>query len=167
MKYSIKELLAWFFVLVIGLLVGDKINHILPEGNFKEFLFWFCCATVTTRALMIINKADKKRKAIKLTKNLVQLEEERMKWSLRNFPEATAESSLLKLLEEVQEIQCDLMNDKRPVEEYVDGLMCILDSAGRRAIYLPELIEGYERKLEKNKARKWVKNDDNTYSHIK
>lgn len=102
-------------------------------------------------------------------KDIVQLENERMAWSRKVFPEATAISSLRKLEEEIKEIEKDINEGKRLPEEYADALMCLFDSAGRQPIpILPqEIIEAFSVKLEKNKNRDWVKNADNTYSHVK
>jgi hypothetical protein len=100
-------------------------------------------------------------------KNLIELEKERLEWSLKTFPEATPLGSLRKLESEILEIDANIeMGIADPVE-YADALMCLLDAAGREGISLEEIIEAFELKLEKNKARKWKKNPDNSYSHIK
>jgi hypothetical protein len=98
---------------------------------------------------------------------LIELEKERMEWSLKTFPEATAISSLRKLESEIKEIEADIQSGKKVPEEYADALMCLLDSAGRNGISLENIIEAFAIKLIKNKARKWVKNPDNSYSHVK
>lgn len=98
---------------------------------------------------------------------LSALEDERLRWSLHTFPEATAHSSLFKLFEEMVEIEADIIAGKRRPEEYADAMMCVFDSAGRQGIFLPELIGAFNDKLQKNKSRRWVKNPDNTYSHTK
>lgn len=98
--------------------------------------------------------------------SFVSLEHLRMNWSLRTFPEATALSSLNKCRTELDEIEKDLSNGERKAEEYVDAMMCILDSAGRNSISVTELIESFRIKLAINMRRKWKKNPDNSYSHI-
>lgn len=100
---------------------------------------------------------------------LVQLEYERMEWSFKTFPDATAMSSLLKLEEEIREVRVDIVTKAEPQarEEYADMLMCLFDSAGRFGIFPEEIIEAFEKKLIKNKSRTWIKNPDNTYSHDK
>lgn len=100
---------------------------------------------------------------------LVQLEYERMEWSFKTFPEATAMSSLLKLEEEIREVRVDIVTKCEPQakEEYADMLMCMFDSAGRFGIFPEEIIDAFEKKIAKNKARNWIKNEDNTYSHKK
>lgn len=100
-------------------------------------------------------------------KTLIELEAERLEWSLATFKLATPISSLRKLEGEILEIESDLINGEDPLEEYADALMCLFDSAGRRGITLAELTEAFARKLEKNKARTWKRNPDNTYSHVK
>lgn len=99
--------------------------------------------------------------------DLLELEEQRLKWSLETFPEATPISSLRKLEEEIKEIEANINAGKKDPEEYADALKCLLDSAGRDGIFLPEIIRAFAVKLEKNKQRKWKKNPDNSYSHVK
>lgn len=104
---------------------------------------------------------------------LTAIEKERLKWSLETFPEATAVSSLTKLLEEVEEIKKEIEMEQsfttkdNIATEYADALMCLFDSAGRHGITTDEITSAYAVKFAKNKNRKWVKNPDNTYSHIK
>lgn len=90
-------------------------------------------------------------------------------WSQKAFPEATPLSSLSKLHDEVFELLETLaVNNKDAMaEEYVDCIMCLLDSAARTGITPEQLTHAFAKKLYKNVARKWVKNDDNTYSHVK
>lgn len=106
--------------------------------------------------------------------NIVQLERERMIWSLDTFPQATAISSLRKLEGEIKEVEEALdkeifwLSERDALaEEYADCLMCLFDSAGRVGFDVEEIIKAFEIKLRKNKKRVWKKNSDNTYSHIK
>ena len=109
-------------------------------------------------------------------KTIIELEAERLEWSLKNFPKATYYSSLSKLKEEIKEVVKELKRlDKFPEQyalpkltmEYADCLMCLFDSAGRAGVPVEDIIEALEEKLEINKNRKWKKNPDNTYSHVK
>jgi NTP pyrophosphatase (non-canonical NTP hydrolase) len=105
-------------------------------------------------------------------KTIIELENERLNWSLKNFPQATPISSLRKLEGEIKEVEQHLsdpgqFNRGELSEEYADCLMCLFDSAGRFGISPVEIFEAFEKKLAINKARKWEKNPDNTYSHIK
>jgi hypothetical protein len=100
-------------------------------------------------------------------KNLSELEKERLEWSLVTFPEATPIASLRKLESEIKEIEVNLVKGFRDPVEYADALMCLLDSAGRAGISVEEILSAFEFKLALNKARKWKKNPDNSYSHIK
>jgi hypothetical protein len=102
-----------------------------------------------------------------MKKTIIELEKERLEWSLATFTEATAISSLHKLRGEVDEIQKDIEAGLRVPEEYADALMCLFDSAGRQGITPEEIIESFEHKLAINKARRWNKNPDNSYSHKK
>lgn len=99
--------------------------------------------------------------------DILELERQRYEWSLKTFPEATAISSLKKLRTEIDEIEYDLANGERRPEEYADALMCLFDSAGRNGIFPSEIFKAFEAKLAVNKSRTWVKNADNSYSHIK
>lgn len=103
------------------------------------------------------------------TKDLIESEKERLEWSLKTFTEATSYSSLLKCDDELNEIAQDLALGKRRPEEYADALMCLFDSAGRQKdpITLEEIIDAFIKKVKINKGRTWVKNKNNTYSHIK
>lgn len=102
-------------------------------------------------------------------KTIIELEKERLEWSLKNFPEATPISSLRKLESEIEEIEVDIIEGaiNSINEEYADALMCLFDSAGRLGITPQLIFDAFEKKLEKNKNRLWKKNPDNTYSHIK
>jgi hypothetical protein len=100
-------------------------------------------------------------------RNLIELEKERLEWSLKTFPEATPISSLRKLESEIKEIEVDIIGNNKNPEEYADALMCLLDSAGRQGILVEEILQSFAIKFEKNKVRKWKKNPDNSYSHIK
>lgn len=101
-------------------------------------------------------------------KPFMEIEKERMEWALKLFPKATAVSSLRKAEGEIVEIErAILTNADNLLEEYVDTLMCIFDSAGRSGFTTEQITEAYAAKFEKNKARRWKHNHDNTYSHVK
>lgn len=103
--------------------------------------------------------------------DIIELERIRMLWSRETFQEATAYSSLQKLKEEIEEVEIHLafpsIDPEGMKEEYADCLMCLFDSAGRVGIPPIQLFEAFKKKLKKNMERKWKKNLDNTYSHIK
>lgn len=91
-------------------------------------------------------------------------------WTAATFPEATAMSSIEKCRDELDELQIEVVfpsSKELLTEEYVDSVMCLLDSASRAGVTVNEFVEAFRLKLEKNKARKWIKNANNTYSHIK
>ncbi len=102
-------------------------------------------------------------------KSIFELEEERFKWSLETFPEASALGSLKKLRDEANEIETNIQEDVRDVIEYADVLMCLFDVARRNKvpIYVYEIFSAFEEKMEINKKRIWAKNDNGSYSHIK
>jgi len=103
-------------------------------------------------------------------KSIIELENERLEWSLKTFTEATPISSLRKLEGEIKEVEEELNQPSsygHLSEEYADCLMCLFDSAGRAGISLEMIFQSFEIKLEKNKKRVWNKNQDNSYSHVK
>lgn len=100
------------------------------------------------------------------SKDIIKLEEERLEWSLKTFPDATSFSSLLKAEEEIEEIKADINQGIKRPEEYADALMCLFDSAGRQGISIESIFEAFAKKVEINKSREWKKNPDNTYSHV-
>ena len=99
--------------------------------------------------------------------DLNKIENDRFRWSLKTFPDATPISSLRKLESEIKEIEADLNNGTPKPVEYADALMCLLDSAGRAGISFAAIVDAYYTKNFINKKRKWIKNPDNSYSHIK
>lgn len=166
--------------------------------------------------------------------DLMKLEKERLAWSLKTMPEASALSSLIKFFEEIKEVRENVIHQKKDPSEYADCLMCLFDSAGRDGITAEmiypnaksiddtteffdrnilnyfdgiflkttiikenikngdirphfyteviaqllliaridgikedDLIRAFKDKFEINKNRIWVKNPDNTYSHVK
>lgn len=102
-------------------------------------------------------------------KSIFDLEADRWKWSFETFKDATPISSLRKLVSEAKEIEADIIRGVRNPTEYADVLMCLFDSAARQVTpIMPwEIFEAFAVKLEANKQRSWVKNDDNSYSHKK
>ncbi|KQS33990.1 hypothetical protein ASG33_08135 [Dyadobacter sp. Leaf189] len=101
------------------------------------------------------------------TKHLADMETERLAWSLKTFADATPISSLRKLESEIAEIEKNIEGGIKDPEEYADAMMCLLDSAGRDGITVAEILSAFEIKLDKNKLRKWRKNPDDSYSHVK
>lgn len=100
-------------------------------------------------------------------KSIQVLEHERLEWAIKTFPEATAMSSIKKCRGELDEIEWDIEGGIKRPEEYADAIMCLFDSAARQGITVDEILEAYAAKIKINKGRKWMKNDDNSYSHVK
>jgi len=105
---------------------------------------------------------------------LSELEKRRLEWSKKIFTEATAISSLRKLEDEIKEVEEMIVDypfghskDEKLHEEYADCLMCLFDSAGRLGITPETIFKAFEKKLIINENRNWVKNKNNTYSHVK
>lgn len=88
-------------------------------------------------------------------------------FALQTFAAANPLSSLKKLDEEIKEVAHEINHGHENLsEEYADCLMCIFDSAARMNIWPDQLKKAFAEKLKINKARSWVKNSDNTYSHL-
>lgn len=105
--------------------------------------------------------------ARKLPSTILEAECLRWEWSQKTFTQATSISSLIKCKEEIKEIESDILaNIKEPLE-YADAIMCLFDSAARNGISKEQIEQAYIEKVIINLNRKWVKNQDNTYSHIK
>lgn len=96
--------------------------------------------------------------------------QEFLDFSLATYKNATASTALIKLSEEIKEVQLELAFPTAPpflAEEYADCIMCLFDSAARADIQPAQLIQAFQNKLLKNKKRTWKDNGNGTYSHIK
>lgn len=100
---------------------------------------------------------------------------EHTEWTGKMFTEATAVTSIYKLQAEIVELiealeqgRFDSDGDRAQLlDEYADCFMCLMDSAMRRRVSALDILAALRIKLTKNKGRTWVKNPDNTYSHVK
>jgi len=88
-------------------------------------------------------------------------------FSIPTFKNASSLTSLIKLTDEIEELKEAgiLGNTDEIKDEYTDCFMCLLDSAARAGISIIDLKIAFSKKLAINKNRKWVKNENNTYSH--
>lgn len=94
--------------------------------------------------------------------------EEWMTESPKMFTEATAVSSLEKAFDEMKELNMAMSHGDGPeviAEEYADVLACIFNSAALRGFTAGEIIEAFDKKMEINYKRTWIKQDNNTYQH--
>lgn len=92
--------------------------------------------------------------------------ERHKKFAHKTFPESTAESSLLGLEREIQEIRNEPDKRKKGIE-YIDGLFYWADSFSRAGFTFNDMKVFMKEKLSINENRDWNKNPDNSYSHIK
>ena len=87
------------------------------------------------------------------------------------FPNATAKGSLIKLIEEANETINELTltdyDGNALAIEYVDCMMCLLDSLQRSNIDFKQFKRYFKMKLSINLSRTWKQNKDGSYSHIK
>jgi len=93
-------------------------------------------------------------------------------FSKSTFTQATCRSSLEKCRGEIKEVERILDSpeeypDHDLIEEYVDCIMCLIDSAARAGFTPEEIRASFSRKLLTNQRRTWKLNPDNTYSHVK
>ena len=112
-------------------------------------------------------KAMKEYAGLQLKYSIIDLESERMAWSLETFPESTALSTLLHARKELKEIEENISSDEIDATEYADAIMLLFDSAWRAGIPATKVLQAYAEKIKVNKGRTWEKNPDNSYSHIK
>lgn len=122
--------------------------------------------------LCLLDKSDRNTQTLRYTQihpSLENLMNEFIEFSIKTFKNATEYSSLEKLQDEFIELSHELMNGNKQniAEEYVDCIMCLVDSAARTGITPGELTKIFEEKLAINKSRTWKENPDKTYSHVK
>lgn len=155
--------------LFLALMIMWVVVILLNDNALTKSSTWYNYINLIVSILLFIYVSHKFINAKETVSNIIELEAERMAWSIKTFPEATAISSLRKLEGEVEETEIDIINGHREPLEYADMLMCLFDSAGRqdKPITPQEIFDAFEKKLKINKARTWVKNIDNTYSHVK
>ena len=143
----------------------------IESANWSYFqhgdLYVICNTVDKNTALRLTHDLFTLRMEQRIGRSIFDLEFDRMQWSLRTFPEATALSSLCKLRTEIDEIEQDINIGKVEPLEYADALMCLFDSANRHGISMQSIFEAFSRKNEINKSRTWFKNEDNSYSHHK
>lgn len=99
-----------------------------------------------------------------------QSAQEFVKFSLTTFKEASASTSLRKLVGELAEVEFAIREEDSKdalAVEYADCVMCLFDSAARVEVSPDKLIAAFIKKVAINKARTWSKNPDGTYSHVK
>lgn len=91
-------------------------------------------------------------------------------------PKATAQSSLIHLVREIDELHEELIYQERAghrlsnnlLMEYVDCALCIVSSAIQYGYTPLQIMSGLEKKISINLyERKWKENPDGTYSHVK
>lgn len=95
------------------------------------------------------------------------LMQEFVDWSGEVLTKATPSSSLEKAKDEISEIELNIKQGIKDPYEYVDAIMCIIDSANRDGITITDIKTAFQVKTEINKDRVWIKNPNNTYSHVK
>lgn len=82
---------------------------------------------------------------------LNELQEEVVYWANQAHPGRTAESTMLKLFEEIGE----MISDPRDASEYADVIIMLLDIAWQNDIKGSDLELAVRNKMEINRARKW------------
>lgn len=114
-----------------------------------------------------VNKTRNKGSVRPFVVDILELEKERVEWSLITFTQATSKGSLEKAKEEIKEIEYDISKGIKNPTEYADVIMCIFDAAARFGISAEEVMKAYKEKMKINTERTWVKNPDDSYSHVK
>lgn len=124
---------------------------------------------------MVKKYSTKSTKNIPMEKSLEQLMDEHFEFTSKTFVKSTAVSSLIHLAGnepdgEVFEVleAIELGHDIETIaEEYADCFNCLNDSMKRAGVTTDMFIRAVYKKLEINKARKWIENPDGTYRHVK
>jgi NTP pyrophosphatase (non-canonical NTP hydrolase) len=84
------------------------------------------------------------------------------------FPDLTPLISLEKLKDEMDELANELIHGHEDLlDEYSDCLMCLISSASLAGYGENDMRLAFAKKLMKNKARTWKRNENGTYSHVK
>lgn len=96
------------------------------------------------------------------------------KWQDKTFPEATADSKMKHLKEELEEVQ-DAYNKKftdfdyhEMTLEFADCFLLLYGCAAKCGMDYEEICDAIDEKMRINKSRKWGKPDENgVVKHIK
>jgi predicted house-cleaning noncanonical NTP pyrophosphatase (MazG superfamily) len=118
----------------------------------------------------------------KIKDELIELSEEIAKWHEATFPDVTEESQILKLQEEIKEFE---NSEDHDIEELADvfivcsslihrwnnlignGVALMLFPLDKTVNDLKELKSAVLLKMLTNVERKWVKQENGTYHHVK
>lgn len=94
--------------------------------------------------------------------------EDHVNWVNETFPDHTEEGHFYKLVEEVDELASTIgMATKRKGAELVDIILVCFSYAAKAGISYNELEYMIKEKIKINRARKWEKQPDGTYQHIR
>lgn len=97
----------------------------------------------------------------------------------KTFIGCTPEMSLLHLREEIKEVEEALGNiegysqsefnkvREGLLEEYADCFLCLVSSSSNAGFNAEQITQAMNRKVVKNEGRKWKRNENGTYSHVK
>ncbi len=99
-----------------------------------------------------------------------QLFEQHIEFAKKAFPNSTWKSSLHGLIREIEEINHAMFKDDSKLDiaiEYVDCFMYLLDSMQRAGVSIEYMKEAFIAKIEINKSREWIQNQDRSYGHKK
>ncbi len=100
-------------------------------------------------------------------KGLIELEAQRWAWSQSVFINATASEAIAKARSELDEIEENILRGVKDPTEYADAIMCVLDAGKRDGISTEDILNAFEQKNSINLNRKWKRNPDGSYAHIK
>lgn len=93
------------------------------------------------------------------------------KWQKETFGQATAESKLFHLLQEIKELHTELLTDSEGSKkrlEFADCFFLLFGAAAADGMTYEDICNAIHEKFEINKARKWGKPDaQGVVNHIK
>lgn len=85
-------------------------------------------------------------------------------WQKATFPNATAESKIHHLYEEVKELMAEFFSQQRTKQrqsEFADCFMLLFGAAAADGMSYQDICNAINEKMEVNKKRKWGKPDAN------
>jgi phosphoribosyl-ATP pyrophosphohydrolase len=140
--------------------INDVANSRFKNGTKPHFMY---------RASMIDGAEIAFKETTNYQYDFVRLANRHIGFAHQTFIDETPFTALKKLKEELKELDADLNGGDRDdmIKEYADCFFCLISSFGRADIQTVEILKAMQEKLEINIKRKWNRNPNGTYSHVK
>lgn len=134
---------------------------LITKKNNIPVLEWF-----QPVASFDINIPDGPGLRFEISETFEQIAQEWQDGVLKMFPNSTAESCLVGLRREINEVLTE-DNKEDKLKEYADCFIYLLSSCAYAGFNTNEIVKATQEKIQINLERKWKENPDGTYSHIK